>query len=208
MLSFECVYSLSAGFATQYCLIIKASDFAHLSTGAVFAEFWLSCTVTGRPGTVLTNFSWEFIEQIGQDLSWSLYLWLVCWICEQISILFFFLGIIADIKYIIVLHIAYTCCTPSLESKFPFIQCGAAEATGLDLFVLLLSTLVCYQLTELIWAFFLFHKFSSFTPPRKEIPAPEVGDAIPNSALRSAALSKTQVQRGGGGGRVKLGCLV
>ena len=32
------------------------------------------------------------------------------------------------------------------------------------LFVLLLSTLVCYQPTELIWAF-LFHKLSHFTPP-------------------------------------------
>ena len=32
------------------------------------------------------------------------------------------------------------------------------------LFVLLLSTLVCYQPTELIWAL-LFHKLSNFTPP-------------------------------------------
>ena len=32
------------------------------------------------------------------------------------------------------------------------------------LFVLLLSTLVCCQPTELIWVF-LFHKFSNFTPP-------------------------------------------
>ena len=44
------------------------------------------------------------------------------------------------------------------------IACMFLEATGLCLFVLLLSTLVCYQPTELIWAF-LFHTFSNFTPP-------------------------------------------
>ena len=33
------------------------------------------------------------------------------------------------------------------------------------LFVLLFSTLICCQATELIWAF-LFHNFSNFTPPR------------------------------------------
>ena len=42
--------------------------------------------------------------------------------------------------------------------------CGAAEATGLALFVLLLSTLVCCQPTEL-FGLFLFNKFSNFTPP-------------------------------------------
>ena len=42
--------------------------------------------------------------------------------------------------------------------------CGAAKATGLG-FVLLLSTLMCCQPTELIWAYFC-HIFSSFTPLR------------------------------------------
>ena len=38
------------------------------------------------------------------------------------------------------------------------IGCGAAEATGLGFVCLLLSTLVCYQPTELIWAYiFQFH---------------------------------------------------
>ena len=44
--------------------------------------------------------------------------------------------------------------------------CGAAEVTGLVFFVLLLSTYVCCQPTELILGFFLFHKFANFTPPR------------------------------------------
>ena len=42
--------------------------------------------------------------------------------------------------------------------------CGAAEATGWALFVLLLSTLVCCQPTEFILVF-SFHKFFNFTPP-------------------------------------------
>ena len=37
------------------------------------------------------------------------------------------------------------------------------------LFVLFLSTLVCCQLTELMWVFFLFHKFSNFTPPPQDL---------------------------------------
>ena len=41
-------------------------------------------------------------------------------------------------------------------------ECGAAEATDLALFVLLSSTLVCCQPTELIRAF-LLHNFSYFT---------------------------------------------
>ena len=47
------------------------------------------------------------------------------------------------------------------------VGCGAAEAIDLAyaFFVLLLSTLLCYQPTELIWAFFLFYLFSTFTPP-------------------------------------------
>ena len=42
----------------------------------------------------------------------------------------------------------------------PFLQKRLAWA----LFVLLFSTLMCCQPTELIWAF-LFHKFSNFIPP-------------------------------------------
>ena len=41
--------------------------------------------------------------------------------------------------------------------------CGAAEATGRTLFVLLLSTLVCCQSTELIVGFFVT-SISSLTP--------------------------------------------
>ena len=53
--------------------------------------------------------------------------------------------------------------TPNPHHPFPSFH-GAAEATGLALFVLLLSTLVCCQPTELIWAF-LFINFFVLSPP-------------------------------------------
>ena len=47
--------------------------------------------------------------------------------------------------------------------------CGAAEAAW-ALFVLLLSTLVCCQPTEVILDFVLFHTFSNFTASPLELP--------------------------------------
>ena len=44
-------------------------------------------------------------------------------------------------------------------------ECCAAEATGLGLFVLLLSTLACCQPTVLILGFLLLHKSSNLLPP-------------------------------------------
>ena len=49
-------------------------------------------------------------------------------------------------------------------------RCGSAEATGLDFVCFVVSTLVCCQPTELIWAF-LFHKFSILLPLQPELAA-------------------------------------
>ena len=51
-------------------------------------------------------------------------------------------------------------------------RCGAAEATGLGFVFLLLSTLVCCQPTELIWAF-MFHQLSFFFLPPPLPPGPD-----------------------------------
>ena len=56
-------------------------------------------------------------------------------------------------------------CTDPRNGWGGVIGCCAAEATGLGFFFFLLSTLVCYQPTELIWAFFVSSIFQFHSPP-------------------------------------------
>ena len=49
-----------------------------------------------------------------------------------------------------------------------FIECGASEVTGLGFGGLLLSTLVCYQPTELIRAFLFLYIFQLYPPGAEE----------------------------------------
>ena len=44
-------------------------------------------------------------------------------------------------------------------------RCGAAKATGRALFVMLLSTVVCCQPTELFWSLFFVSYIFQFYPP-------------------------------------------
>ena len=65
------------------------------------------------------------------------------------------------------------------HSIFPF-----SSPLAWALFVLFLSTLVCCQPIELIWVFFLFHKFSNFTPP-----PPKVVVGVPESVTLHARIA-------------------
>ena len=77
-------------------------------------------------------------------------------------------------------HMAATTASASAPSM-PIVGGGGFHAywgTLLGSVVLLLSTLVFYQPTELIWAFFLFHKFSNLTPPPSHPPGSTIDPSI------------------------------
>ena len=57
------------------------------------------------------------------------------------------------------------CLSNSVDSGILGFVVFIGMSTGLGFVVLLLSTLVCYQPTELIWASFFFHQFYNCTPP-------------------------------------------